>query len=369
MSSFSFHLADANYRPRTQANNETDRLALLEFRSMISSDPFGVLTSWNDSTHFCQWHGVSCDSNTGHDGRARVTVLDLRHQKLLGPITPHIGSSDDSMFILTCIGSCSLVIWIRKRRKRGSRSFDQNGSTIAVKVFNLDRRGASKSFVAECEALKNIRHRNLVKILTVCSGVDRQGNDFKALVYELLPNGSMEEWLHEVESVDEPPKSLSFRQRMDVDINVASALDYLHHQCETPIVHCDLKPNNILLDEDKGTIGYAPPEYGMGNEVSTQGDVYSFGIILLEMLTGRRPTDENFEEGLNLQTFVQSALSHISFPTEAIDSILLNELLLCQISKEIVIAVLKIGVACTSESPQERPSISQVLARLKKPLT
>ncbi|CAL1358622.1 unnamed protein product [Linum trigynum] len=347
-----------------------------------------------------------------------------------------IASTISSMLFLTLI----VIFWIRKRGKQGSVADDdsklqlsyqrllkatngfsttnllgtgsygsvyrgvltENGTTIAVKVFNLDHRGAFKSFLAECEALKNIRHRNLVKILTVCSGVDRQGNDFKALVYELLANGSLEEWLHPVERADEPPKSLSlsFRQRMNVAINVASALDYLHHQCETPIVHCDLKPNNILLDEDKvghvgdfglarflrssddnpcttsltsstigikGTIGYAPPEYGMGNEVSTQGDVYSFGILLLEMLTGRRPTNEIFEEGLNLRTFVQSALSQIPFPTEALDPILLNELRLRQISKEIVIAVLKISVACASESPQERPSISQVLARLKNP--
>ncbi|CAL1358623.1 unnamed protein product [Linum trigynum] len=254
----------------------------------------------------------------------------LKKKKALSSKWKIVASTISIMLLFTLTSSCLLVIWIRKRRKRGSVSsddsmlqlsylrlykatngfstanligkgsfgsvyrgvLDQNGSTIAVKVFNLDRRGATKSFVAECEALKNIRHRNLVRILTVCSGVDRQGNDFKALVYEFLANGSLEEWLHPVERADEPPKSLSFRQRMNVAINVASALDYLHHQCEMPIVHCDLKPSNILLDEDKvghvgdfglarflrssidnlssasqtssticikGTIGYAPP--------------------------------------------------------------------------------------------------------------
>ncbi|CAI0626710.1 unnamed protein product [Linum tenue] len=148
--------------------------------------------------------------------------------------------------------------------------------TIAVKVFNLQHRGASKSFMTECEVLKNIRHRNLVRILTVCSGVDYQGNDFKALVYEFVVNG----------------RRLKFHQRLNVAINIASALDYIHNLCETPIVHCDLKPDNVLLDEDmvahvgdfglarflespaanlslngettssigiKGTVGYAPP--------------------------------------------------------------------------------------------------------------
>ncbi|CAN1187578.1 LRR receptor-like serine/threonine-protein kinase EFR [Linum perenne] len=166
---------------------------------------------------------------------------------------------------------------------------DENSlvTNIAVKVFNLQRRGASKSFMAECEALKNIRHKNLVKILTVCSSVDSKGNDFKALIYEFLANGSLEDWLHRpVGRIDEPPKSLNFLQRVNIVIDIASAMDYLHNNCGTPIVHCDIKPSNILLDEDivahvgdfglarfispiadpslssigiKGTVGYAPP--------------------------------------------------------------------------------------------------------------
>lgn len=127
---------------------------------------------------------------------------------------------------------------------------DQGGRFIAVKVFTLVRRGASRSFMAECEALRNIRHRNLIKILTVCSGIDYQGNDFKALVYEFMSNGSLEEWLHHKPIAQETPRSLNLLQRLNVAIDVACALDYLHHQCETPIVHCDLKPSNVLLDDD-----------------------------------------------------------------------------------------------------------------------
>jgi serine/threonine protein kinase len=73
---------------------------------------------------------------------------------------------------------------------------DEGRTKIAVKVLNLLRHGASKSFLAECEASRNIRHQNLVKILTICSGVDYHGNDFKALVYEFMVNGSLEDWLH-----------------------------------------------------------------------------------------------------------------------------------------------------------------------------
>ncbi|KAK8257044.1 hypothetical protein V6Z12_1Z009200 [Gossypium hirsutum] len=129
---------------------------------------------------------------------------------------------------------------------------EASGAVIAVKVLNLLNRGASRSFLAECEALKNIRHRNLVKVLTAISGVDYQGNDFKALVYEFMENGSLEDWLHPLIGMNGPEttRNLNFFQRVSVAIDVAHALQYLHHHCEEPIIHCDLKPSNILLNEE-----------------------------------------------------------------------------------------------------------------------
>ena len=127
---------------------------------------------------------------------------------------------------------------------------------VAIKVLNLLRHGASKSFIAECEALWNIRHRNLVKVLTPCSGIDYQGHNCKALVYGFMENGNLDEWLHPTSRMDEAveePKNLSILQRLNIAIDVANALDYLHH-CQTPIVHCNLKPSNILIDDE--TIGH-----------------------------------------------------------------------------------------------------------------
>jgi serine/threonine protein kinase len=91
-----------------------------------------------------------------------------------------------------------------------------------------------------------------VKILTVCSGFDSAGNDFKALVYEFIPNGNMDEWLHMHNHSRRDGKEtlLDINQRISIAIDVASALDYLHNHKPTPIVHCDLKPSNILLDHD-----------------------------------------------------------------------------------------------------------------------
>jgi LRR receptor-like serine/threonine-protein kinase FLS2 len=112
---------------------------------------------------------------------------------------------------------------------------------VAIKVFNLVVEGAFKSFDTECEVLCNIHHRNLVKIISTCSNID-----FKAFVLEYMPNGNLETWLYSQDCC------LSILQRLNIMIDIASALEYLHYGYSTPIVYCDLKPINILLHEDIG---------------------------------------------------------------------------------------------------------------------
>ena len=125
---------------------------------------------------------------------------------------------------------------------------DEDGSVIAVKVLNLMREGAARSFLAECEILRNVRHRNLVKVLTACSGFDYRGNDFKALVYEFMDNGSLDDWLHpSTLQSDEVPRSLSVLKRLNIFIDISCALEYLHFNFRTPIVHYDLKPSMFFL--------------------------------------------------------------------------------------------------------------------------
>ena len=123
------------------------------------------------------------------------------------------------------------------------------GTTVAVKVLDTLRTGSLKSFFAECEAMKNSRHRNLVKIITSCSSVDFKNNDFLALVYEYQCNGSLEDWI-KGKRKHANGNGLNLMERLNIAIDVACALEYLHNDSEIPVVHCDLKPSNILLDAD-----------------------------------------------------------------------------------------------------------------------
>jgi hypothetical protein len=161
---------------------------------------------------------------------------------------------------------------------------------IAVKVLKLEMHGASKSFLAECKVLEKMKHQNLLKLLTFCSSVDYNGEVFKAIVYEFMSMGSLEYLLHNNEQIELRNPNIKFTQSLSIALDVARALDYLHNSFEQVVVHCDIKPSNVLLDDEmvaylgdfglarflhgatvissndhdssyavKGTIGYVPP--------------------------------------------------------------------------------------------------------------
>ena len=147
--------------------------------------------------------------------------------------------------------------------------FDQEERIVAIKVLNLQNKGASKSFTAECNVLRNVRHRNLLKILTCCSSISYNGDEFKALVFEFMTNGSLDMWLHPMTDSKNQSKNLSVLQRLIIAIDVAFALNYLHNQCEQQFIHCDLKPSNILLDNEM--IAHVS-DFGLARLLSTNND-------------------------------------------------------------------------------------------------
>ncbi|KAJ0558557.1 putative protein kinase RLK-Pelle-LRR-XII-1 family [Helianthus annuus] len=264
---------------------------------------------------------------------------------------------------------------------------DGNDISVAVKVLNLQNHGACKSFMRECEVWQSIRHRNLLKIITSCSSVDFEGNDFKALVYEFMPNGSLHDWLHSSTST----QRLSLLQRINILIDVAIAVNYLHNHCPITISHGDLKPSNILLDDDmvahvgdfglaqilgtdsndnstgvKGTIGYAPPEYGLGSKMTSSGDVYSFGILLLEVMTGKKPTDDIFNEDLSLHKFALMSLP--DQVVSIIDDVAIVEQrteVKAKKMEECLVSTVHIGVSCSMDSPAQRMSMEHVVHELQ----
>ncbi|CAL5051481.1 unnamed protein product [Urochloa decumbens] len=279
----------------------------------------------------------------------------------------------------------------------------RGGTRVAVKVLDAKGGGGgevSRSFKRECEVLRRTRHKNLVRVITTCSTAG-----FNALVLPLMPNGSLDALLY-------PPHGgggngsggaggggrLDFAQIMGVASDVAEGMAYLHHYAPVRVVHCDLKPSNVLLDEGmravisdfgiarlvagageagsagdesapcnsitgllQGSVGYIAPEYGLGGHPSTQGDVYSFGVMLLELITGKRPTDVIFHEGLTLHDWVRRHYPHDVAAVLAHAPWRARPLPQSPAAAEVaVVELIELGLVCTQHSPALRPTMADV---------
>ncbi|THG07738.1 hypothetical protein TEA_014628 [Camellia sinensis var. sinensis] len=255
-----------------------------------------------------------------------------------------------------------------------------DGTIVAIKILNLQVEGAFRSFDTECEVLRTTRHRNLVRVITTCSSPE-----LRALVLQYMSNGSLDKCLYSHSCC------LNLFQRVSIMIDVALALEYLHDGQSEPVVHCDLKPSNVLVDEDMiahvadfgitkilaenktatqtntlGTLGYIAPEYGCEGRVSTSSDIYSYGIMLLETFTRKKPTDEMFTEERSLRQWVSTRLPDEVM--EVVDSGLLRthnkgDMVATQSN---LIAILELGLGCSRELVAERIQIQEVLGKLNK---
>ncbi|XP_047946427.1 putative leucine-rich repeat receptor-like serine/threonine-protein kinase At2g24130 [Salvia hispanica] len=273
----------------------------------------------------------------------------------------------------------------------------EDNTRIAVKVLNPKTAGEMRgSFKRECQVLKRTRHRNLIRIITACSRPD-----FKALVLPLMPNGSLEDHLYPADGMKKGME-LDLPLLVGICCDVAQGMAYLHHYAPVKVVHCDLKPSNILLDHDMtalvadfgiarlvkgvdenaancvdesasydsthgllcGSVGYIAPEYGMGRHASPQGDVYSYGVLVLEIAMGKRPTDVLFQEGSSMHEWVKSHYPNKLGPMvdEAVARMARRALTSHErkVWSDVVLELVELGLICTQYSPSARPSMLDV---------
>eukprot|EP01018_Ginkgo_biloba_P040762 Gb_38507 [translate_table: standard] len=256
-----------------------------------------------------------------------------------------------------------------------------NGKVVAVKkLWNPVKAKAmqDKEFHAEVDTLGNIRHANIVKLLCCISSED---SEYKLLVYEYVGNGNLFERLHGSHG-----ETLEWPIRYKIALGAARGLCYMHHYCSPPIVHRDVKSTNILLDEEfkpkigdfglakvvhnfgedqnsmsivGGTYGYIAPEYAYTMRVSEKSDIYSFGVVLLELVSGRQPTDEReFGEQCEIVSWICNRIS-IDKGVEGVLDWRVEE----RYKKEMV-EMLKVGLLCTTSLPIRRPSMREVVEML-----
>ncbi|GAY66263.1 hypothetical protein CUMW_247360 [Citrus unshiu] len=221
-------------------------------------------------------------------------------------------------------------------------------SILITIVFNLQLERAFRSFASECEVLRNVRHRNLIKIISSCCNTH-----FKALVLEFMPNGSLEKWLYSHNYF------LDILERLNIMIDVGSALEYLHQgHSSTPVVHCDLKPSNILLDENMVA------QYGSEGIISTKCDVYSYGVLVMETFTRKKPTDEMFTGEISLRDWVKESLPHALI--DVVDANLVREEQAFSAKMDCLLSIMHLALDCCIGSPEERVSMKGAAATLRK---
>ncbi|CAA7410055.1 unnamed protein product [Spirodela intermedia] len=245
---------------------------------------------------------------------------------------------------------------------------------VAVKVLSTSSTQGAKEFRAEAQLLRRVHHKYLVSLLGYCK-------DNLALLYEFVPQGSLADHL----SGDSANINiLSWRARLRIALEAAQGLDYLHCGCKPPIVHRDVKPSNILLTNNfevkladfglsrsftneeathistliAGTPGYLDPEYYKTSRLNETSDVYSFGIVLLELVTGKPPI-ANDSKRTHITQYVQSRLERGDVADIA-DQRMCGDYDVNSIWK-----VIEIALSCTSPNSGDRPTISTVVVQLK----
>ncbi|CAM0944376.1 unnamed protein product [Alopecurus aequalis] len=283
-------------------------------------------------------------------------------------------------------GFGSVYRGVLKQKNKGGSTTTQE---VAVKKLEGLRQG-DKQFRTEVSTLGSIQHVNLVRLLGFCSA----GNEMM-LVYEYMPNGSLDGSLFGGDSSSSCP---SWSDRYSIMLGVARGLAYLHDGCRECIIHCDIKPENILLDEDmspriadfgmaklvgrdfsralttmRGTIGYLAPEWISGQPISAKADVYSYGMVLFELISGRRNSEGYYRRGHgNGGDEVDTAAASTFFPVWAAGKVVEGEVgavadprLRGDVREEELERACRVACWCIQDQEAHRPTMAQVVQALE----
>ncbi|XP_026399531.1 proline-rich receptor-like protein kinase PERK10 isoform X3 [Papaver somniferum] len=259
------------------------------------------------------------------------------------------------------------------------RGILDDGTNVAVKVLKRDDQQGGREFLAEVEMLGRLHHRNLVKLIGIC--IEEKA---RCLVYELIANGSVESHLH---GPDKEIAPLDWGSRIKIALGAARGLAYLHEDSSPHVIHRDFKSSNILLEHDfspkvsdfglartaleegdqhittrvMGTFGYVAPEYAMTGHLLVKSDVYSYGVVLLELLTGRKPVDMSQPQGReNLVSWARPFLTSKEGLEMIIDPSLGSNVPFDSVGKVAAIASM-----CVQPEVTHRPFMGEVVQALK----
>lgn len=256
------------------------------------------------------------------------------------------------------------------------------GIAVAIKQLNRDGFQGHKQWVAEVQFLGVVEHPNLVKLIGYCA-VDGERGIQRLLVYEFMPNKSLEDHLF-----SKAYTTLSWPKRLQIVLGAAQGLAYLHEELEVQVIFRDLKASNVLLDEDfnpklsdfglaregptgehthvstevMGTFGYAAPDYIETGHLTSKSDVWSFGVVLYEMLTGRRSLERNRPKS------EQQLLEWIKhYPADSKKfGMIMDPRLESKYSLTAAQKIAKLADSCLVKSAKNRPMMSQVVECLKQ---
>ncbi|CAI8611720.1 unnamed protein product [Vicia faba] len=252
-----------------------------------------------------------------------------------------------------------------------------DGSQIAVKRLKVWSNKADMEFAVEVEILARVRHKNLLSLRGYCA----EGQE-RLIVYDYMPNLSLLSHLHGQHSTE---SLLDWNRRMNIAIGSAEGILYLHVQATPHIIHRDVKASNVLLDSDfqarvadfgfaklipdgathvttrvKGTLGYLAPEYAMLGKANESCDVYSFGILLLELATGKKPLEK-------LSSSMKRSINDWALPLacEKKFSELADPRLNGDYSENELKRVVLVALVCAQNQPEKRPTMLEVVELLK----